>query len=180
MPNRIPVVPIVILCDGQGVIIWTNHPNPDYKPGVPIWDYASDENRELIKDRISRAAFLNEPQEFEAGAILGEHYRVWVWPLKSSEVRVCLVGLQVPDEIDSLTARERKCLESLALGRSTAEIAAQFDVSVSTVHTHLKRARDKLNIHTIEHLIAFASRYLPPRPHFDLSKQRKTSERGPE
>ncbi len=168
MPIWTSVVPIVTLCNRQGVIIWTNHPNPEYEPGVPIWDYAADENRELIKDRISRAAYLNEPQEFETETILGERYRLWIWPLESSEVGVCLVGLQVPRVVGSLTSRERECLEWLAMGRNTAEIAAEFDVSVSTVHTHLKRARDKLQIPTIERLIAFASRYLPPPAHFDL------------
>lgn len=156
------VIPIVTLCDSQGSLIWTNHPNPAYRPGVPIWDYADKPNRELIKDRISRAAFLNEPQEFETFTSFGEHYRVWIWPLNTNELRICLVGLQLPDGVSLLTARERACLECLAIGQSTAEIAAEFDVSVSTVHTYMKRAREKLHLPTMEHLISFASRHLPP------------------
>jgi DNA-binding CsgD family transcriptional regulator len=148
-------------------MIWTNHPNPGYKPGVPIWNYAADDNRELMKDRISRAAFLNEPQEFESDTSFGEHYRIWIWPLAANELRVCFVGLQMPEEIALLTARERECLERLAIGHSTAQIAAEFDVSVSTVHTYMKRAREKLHIPSMEHLIAFASRYLPPPGGFD-------------
>ncbi len=162
MPTRTSVVPVVTLCDAQGEMIWTNHPNPVYKPGVRIWEYAAEQNRELVKDRVSRAVFLNEPQEFDASTDQGEHFHVWVWPLTTVDLGVCLVGMRMPDELRLLTARERECLQCLAIGRSTAEIAAEFDVSVSTVHTYMKRAREKLNLPNMEHLIAFASRYLPP------------------
>ena len=161
------VTPHVALCDSQGVLVWTNHPNPAYRPGVPIWECADDRNREEIKVRVSRAVFLNEPQEFETVTSLGEYYRIWIWPFETNDLRICFVGLRLPDEVALLTARERNCLERLAIGRSTAEIAAEFDVSVSTVHTHMKRARAKLHIRTMEHLIAFASRFLPPPAQLD-------------
>jgi DNA-binding CsgD family transcriptional regulator len=145
-------------------LIWTNHPNPEYAPGVPIWDYAEDANRELVKDQIARASFLNEPQEFEASNTEGEHYHVWIWPMKAADLGVCVVGVRMPDEIRLLTTRERECLEMLAMGHGTSEIATAYDVSVSTVHTYMKRAREKLQLSSMEQLIAFASRYLPPKP----------------
>ena len=70
---------------------------------------------------------------------------------------------RMPDEVRMLTTRERECLEMLAIGRGTAEIAQQYDVSVSTVHTYMKRAREKLHLSSMEQLIAFSSRYLPPK-----------------
>ncbi|MGD9633688.1 MAG: response regulator transcription factor [Pirellulales bacterium] len=146
-------------------MIWTNHPSPEYKPGVPIWDYAVLENRELVKDQIARTLFLNEPQEFEASSDRGERYHVWVWPMNLPELGVAIVGLQMPDDVKLLTVRERECLEMLAEGHSTAEISKAFDVSISTVHTYLKRSREKLRLSSLEQLIAFASRYLPQSPH---------------
>jgi len=146
-------------------MIWTNHPNPAYEPGVPVWDYADEANRELVKDQIARALFLNEAQEFEASNTAGEHYHVWIWPMKAENLGVCVVGVRMPDEIKLLTPRERECLEMLAQGHATSEIASAYDVSVSTVHTYMKRAREKLQLSSMEQLIAFASRYLPSKPH---------------
>lgn len=164
MPRRTSVAPVVTLCDPRGTLVWTNHPNPAYAPGVPIWDYAEEANRELVKDQIARALFLNEPQEFEASNTQGERYHVWIWPMKAEGLGVCVVGVRMPDEIGLLTARERDCLEMLAEGHSTSDIATQYDVSVSTVHTYMKRAREKLQLSSMEQLIAFSSRYLPPKP----------------
>lgn len=165
MRARTSVIPVVTLCDSRGRMIWTNHPSPEYKPGVPIWDYAVLENRELVKDQIARTLFLNEPQEFEASSDRGERYHVWVWPMNLPELGVAIVGLQMPDDVKLLTVRERECLEMLAEGHSTAEISKAFDVSISTVHTYLKRSREKLRLSSLEQLIAFASRYLPQSPH---------------
>jgi DNA-binding CsgD family transcriptional regulator len=164
MPTGTAVVPVVTVCDPRGIMLWTNHPNPDYKPRVPVWQYAAEENRELVKDRVSRAAFLQEPQEFEVSTDQGELYHVWIWPMMTANLGVCIVGLLVPPELSQLTPRERECLVRLAKGLKTSEIAAEFDVSISTVHTYLKRAREKLNLPSIEHLIGYASRHLSPPP----------------
>jgi DNA-binding CsgD family transcriptional regulator len=144
-------------------MIWTNHPNPNYAPGVPVWDYADAQNRERVKDQVARAAFLNEPQEFEAPNDQGEYYHLWVWPMKTANLGVCVVGLRMPNEIKLLTPRERECLEMLAQGKRTADISKKYDVSVSTVHTYVKRSREKLRLSSMEQLIAFAARYLPPK-----------------
>jgi hypothetical protein len=50
-------------------------------------------------------------------------------------------------------------MQWLGEGHSAATIAARLDVSISTVHTHLKRAREKLRLPGVESLIGFAARY---------------------
>lgn len=171
MPTRTSVIPVVTVCDSRGVMLWTNHPSPAYKPGVPVWEYADPGNREVVKDQIARAVFLNEPQEFEASNDKGEHYHVWVWPMTSANLGVCIIGVRMPDDVKLLTNRERECLEMLAQGHSTAQISAKYDVSLSTVHTYLRRSREKLHLGSLEQLIAFASRYLPPQlPDDDVKK----------
>jgi DNA-binding CsgD family transcriptional regulator len=164
MPTGTAVVPVVAVCDPRGIMLWTNHPDPVYVPGVPVWQHAAEESREQFKDRVSRAAFLNEPQEFEVRTKQGELFHVWVWPMLTANLGVCIVGMLVPPEIAQLTTRERECLVRLARGKKTSEIAEEFDVSLSTVHTYLKRAREKLNLPSIEHLIGYASRHLSPPP----------------
>lgn len=143
-------------------MVWTSSPNPVYKPGVPVWSYAAEEDREKCKNAISRTAMLREPQEFDASSHIDEHYHCWVWPLNSPELAVCMLAVQVPSELRRLSARERTALELLAAGNNTSEIAQDMDVSVSTVHTHFRRARKKLKLRSVEALIGYAARYCYP------------------
>lgn len=55
MSFRLASVPIVTLCDLRGALVWTNYPNPHYQAGTPVWDYASELDRELVKDRSNRS-----------------------------------------------------------------------------------------------------------------------------
>jgi DNA-binding CsgD family transcriptional regulator len=160
MPTRASAIPYVILCDPRGSVVWTN--NSTYEPHGQIWEFVAEDNRELLKDKVARAAFLREPQALQITTDHAEVHRVWVWPIMESNLGICLVGLRVPQEILRLTERERECLERLSIGRSAVEIAEEFNVSVSTVHTFMKRSRDKLELTSMEQLIAFASRYFPP------------------
>ncbi len=162
MSARTHFVTTVTLCDASGRMVWTSSPNPAYEPGPYIWEYASPADREACKNAISRAVVLRETQEFDAATLLGEHYHVWVWPLNSPELAVCVLAMQVPAEMRLLSPRERTSLELLAEGRTTSEIAAKMDVSVSTVHTHFRRARKKLKLRSVEGLIGFAARYCYP------------------
>ncbi|MGD9633689.1 MAG: response regulator transcription factor [Pirellulales bacterium] len=155
-------VTTVTLCDSAGRMVWTTSPNPVYKPGPFIWEYASDEDREACKNAISRTVMLREPQEFDASSHVDEHYHCWVWPLHSPELAVCMLAVQVPSELKRLSARERTALELLAAGNNTREIAREMDVSVSTVHTHFRRARKKLKLRSVEGLIGFAARHCYP------------------
>jgi DNA-binding CsgD family transcriptional regulator len=80
-------------------------------------------------------------------------------------VAVCALAVHMPDELALLTSREQDCLKLLAYGMSTAKIAAKLKIAVSTVHTHFKRARDKLNLSSLEALISFAARHCDTFPH---------------
>ena len=77
----------------------------------------------------------------------------------------CILTKRIPTELRLLTVRESECLELLAQGFDTHEIGKELDVSLSTVHTHLKRAREKLGLSDIESLISFAARYCYPAHH---------------
>jgi len=163
MARMTQLVTTVTLCDSAGRMIWTSSANPEYKPGPFVWEYASPEDREVSKNAISRAVVLREPQEFDASTRVGEHYHVWIWPLNSPELAVCILAVQVPPEMKLLSARETTSLKLLAEGCTTSEIARELDISVSTVHTHFRRARKKLKLRSVEALIGFAARYCYPR-----------------
>jgi len=57
-----------------------------------------------------------------------------------------------------LTPREREVLKLVAEGRSTAQIAADIDISAKTVDTHRQHIMDKLNIRGIADLTRYAIR----------------------
>jgi DNA-binding CsgD family transcriptional regulator len=116
-------------------------------------------NQELVKTAISRVVTLREPQDYEAANDLGEYYHVSLWPLNTPDIAVCLLSMPIPSELALLTARERDCLKLLSRGCGASAIATDLDVSVSTIHTHLRRAREKLNLPTVESLISYAARY---------------------
>ena len=73
-----------------------------------------------------------------------------------------MLAIRIPRELALLTERERECLNLLAKGVETRVIAEQLDVSISTVQTHFKRAREKLGLLTSEALASVAARYCYP------------------
>ncbi|MEX1004532.1 MAG: response regulator transcription factor [Acidimicrobiia bacterium] len=62
------------------------------------------------------------------------------------------------DRLDSLTHRERQVLELLAGGHDRAEIAQRLFIATGTVRTHLMRIFRKLDVHSQNEAMAFATR----------------------
>ncbi len=68
---------------------------------------------------------------------------------------------------DRLSAREREVFHALARGRSPSEIAWDLAMAPSTVSTHLKSIREKLNVRSTFEVAQYATRHglerEPPR-----------------
>ncbi len=62
----------------------------------------------------------------------------------------------VNTETDKLTPRELAVLQSLAKGNSYKMVAAELDISIETVRTHIKRIYEKLHVHSVAEAIAKA------------------------
>jgi DNA-binding NarL/FixJ family response regulator len=56
---------------------------------------------------------------------------------------------------DQLTEREREVLDFIGRGRSTAEIASQMQIAVSTVRKHRENMMRKLDLHTTAEIILY-------------------------
>ena len=57
-------------------------------------------------------------------------------------------------ETDNLSTREVEVLELLVKGYAYKEVAAELNISYSTVHTHIERIYEKLHVHSRSHAIA--------------------------
>ena len=61
-----------------------------------------------------------------------------------------------PDQLDSLSRREREILQLLVEGHSSQSIAASLNLSPKTVATYRSRLMEKLQIHDVAGLVKFA------------------------
>ncbi|MFT3775447.1 MAG: response regulator transcription factor [Minicystis sp.] len=57
-----------------------------------------------------------------------------------------------------LSPREQHVFRLIVEGRSVSEIAAELDLSMSTVSNHLRHVKDKLSVNTIAEVIGYAHR----------------------
>jgi DNA-binding CsgD family transcriptional regulator len=162
MPEAILADLFVMLCDWRGRCAWTNEGELPVKVGEFVWDRLTPESANKAKHAIGQVVAIRESQELEVIHQNGDRFRTWLWPLGSPDMAVCILGLRVPANLDQLSEREREVLEWLAQGFDPKSIAEKLDVSISTVHTHLKHAREKLGLPTLEALISFAARFSYP------------------
>lgn len=58
------------------------------------------------------------------------------------------------NEIDKLASREQEILQLLMKGYSYKMIAAELNISIETVRTHIKRIYEKLHVHSAQEAIA--------------------------
>ena len=152
----------VMLCDWRGRCAWISAGSARLKIGEFIWEHLAGDSRERARIELGRVVALRESRQLEVVNEGGDRIRAWLWPLDSPDVAVCVLGIRVPQSLELLTQRERSCLELLGQGIETRQVAKELDVSISTIHTHMKRARQKLGLANVEALISFAARYCYP------------------
>jgi DNA-binding CsgD family transcriptional regulator len=152
----------VILCDWHGHCIWKSNENLRVKVGEFVWQHLTPESQEKLKPLVANVVALREQCQTEVQADNGHLLQAWLWPLNSPEVAVCVLTMRIPGELARLTERERDCLVLLAQGLETSLIAHQMEISMSMVHTLVRRAREKLGLSTVDALRSFAARFSYP------------------
>jgi len=162
MPDATLPDTFVMLCDWRGHCVWVSADETLVQVGDLAWTHLSAASQEAAKRALGRVATLREREQVEVVNRHRRRFHCWLFPLDSPEVAVCVLGVLVPNNLNKLTDREREILEQLGAGVETRMIAQRLDVSISTVHTHLRRARKKLGLSSVEALIAFAARYCYP------------------
>ena len=152
----------VLICDWQGRLAWSSATEMKSQVGIYAWALLASGDEEQAKAAIARTVTLRENQTIEVRDQEDQLLRMWLWPMEPPESAICILCLRIPCELAILTARERDCLTLLSQGMSTKLIAAELDIGVSTVHTHLKHMREKLKLPRVEALISFAARFSYP------------------
>lgn len=152
----------VLICDWHGRLTWSSDADKRQGIGQHAWQLIDPDDVEQTKAAFARTATLKENQLLEVRDLNGQFLRMWLWPLDPPDAALCILCLRIPSELAKLTARERDCLSLLASGFSTKLIAAELEIGLSTVHTHIKRIREKLNLPRVEMLISFAARFFHP------------------
>jgi DNA-binding CsgD family transcriptional regulator len=177
-PNVTLSETFVILCDWHGRVVWKSGTGERLKIGEDIWRSVSGTAKEQLKAAVASVASLREQRTLELENDRNELFRLRMWPLNEPDIAICILAVQIPGEIALLTDRERRCLQSLAQGKSTREIVTELGIGLTTVHTHLRRSREKLGLASAEALIGFAARYFyvpPPNTTADSTAVRKRS-----
>jgi DNA-binding CsgD family transcriptional regulator len=154
------------LCDWHGTLVWKSGAGVRLQVGEFIWAHASTASGEEIRTAVASVSALRENRTLEVESDQGDHFRIWMWPLNDPEIAICMLAMRIPSELALLTQRERACLQCLAQGKTTRDIASELEIGLTTVHTHLRRSREKLGLASGEALIGFAARYFfAPVPH---------------
>lgn len=92
----------------------------------------------LLKKHISAKLFDALDEVMGGGA-----------PMSPGVARMVIASMQLPNPNRyELTPREKDVLSSMARGNSYKLIAAEFEISVDTVRTHLKKIYEKLQVHS--------------------------------
>jgi DNA-binding CsgD family transcriptional regulator len=149
----------VLLCDWHGQVVWKSGGDDRAAIGEEIWKHASNRSRERLRNALAGVVTLREKSMIEVESDRGSHFRFWMWPLNDPAIAVCILALRIPRELTMLTDRERECLRCLAQGMSTRDMARELKIGITTVHTHLRRSREKLGLGSVEALIGIAARY---------------------
>lgn len=152
----------VAICDWHGRVQWISGEETLISPGDFAWQALKTEAQEQAKATFAKVVALQDRCMLEVENLRGDFFRVWLWPLGTPEMAVCVLSIAMPVQLKLLSERERETLELLAVGNSTKQVAAQFDVSISTVHTYLRRCRQKLGLQNSESLVGFAARFCHP------------------
>jgi DNA-binding CsgD family transcriptional regulator len=147
------------LCDWHGCIVWKSGNSARLEVGDELWKNISGRSKDILKTAVACVVTLRESRTLEVENVRQEHFRLWMWPLNDPDVALCILAKRIPSELTLLTERESTCLRCLANGMSTREICKELGIGLTTVHTHLRRCREKLGLSSSEALIGFAGRY---------------------
>jgi DNA-binding NarL/FixJ family response regulator len=121
--NKVPIVMITVFDDNENVLNAIQAGASGY----------------LLKKHISSKLFSAIDEALSDGA-----------PMSPSIARMVISTMQKSTALNdyNLTPREKEILSSLSKGNSYKLIASDFNISIDTVRTHIKKIYEKLHVHS--------------------------------
>lgn len=150
------------LAGGLEVLIETRRWSPDTRVVVLSGVTAVGKISELVASGVDGLFFKGEDNEELFGALPG---------ILRGQRRIGTAFAQMLDgapEIQPLSDRERQVLNLIVAGRSNREIAEILGISAKTVDRHRTNLMQKLDVHSVAQLIAYALREGLIAPSADL------------
>lgn len=147
--------------DGSGLDVARaiRHRVPETK--VVVFSHVIDPAEVSEAKKIGVAGFLRKDQKPEAitGALGVISAGRTAFDIGSSR-RTCRGTMPSPTEemLRKLTPRERQVLRRIVAGQSTAQMAREMNVAMSTLRSHIGRVLNKLGAHSQVQAAAIASR----------------------
>lgn len=161
-PFELPLSPgdaFVAICDWKGVVRWLSNHTIKTQVGDFGWTNMIPEDAERFKEAFSRTATLHERRSLEISSKNGLRYKIWMWSIGNPDLAVCTFNWLIPSEIKALTEREKQLMEEIGKGAALKQIAETLDVSVNTLHAHIRNIKTKLKLGNTTEVVSFASRF---------------------
>ena len=134
----------------------------------PLWPFVQKESIPLVKTAVRKCGTTLEPEfgiarmtplgeDFPGQRVLFAFYPI----VDKDESTKEILGIfnKFPPRIELITKRERDILLLLADGLAPCEIGNQLALATSTIHTHLGRIRDKLELLDLLQVATWAVTY---------------------
>ncbi len=149
----------VAICDWKGIVKWLSNDSIKTKVGDLGWTNMIPVDAERFKEAFARTATLHERHTIEIESRNGLRYRIWMWPIGNPDLAVCTFNLLIPEQISKLTDRERNFMQLLSQGKSAKQVASEMDVSINTIHAHIRNVKSKLELESTNEVASFAARF---------------------
>ncbi|MBL8852694.1 MAG: helix-turn-helix transcriptional regulator [Planctomycetaceae bacterium] len=157
--NLKPGDAFVAICDWNGFVKWLSNHTIKTQVGDLGWSNMIADDAERFRSAFARTATLHERNVLEISSLNGLRYRIWMWSIGNPDLAVCTFNLLIPKEIETLSLRERELLVWLAKGKALKEIATELDVSINTIHSHMRNVKTKLGLDSPNEVVSFAGRF---------------------
>ncbi|MBL8888825.1 MAG: helix-turn-helix transcriptional regulator [Planctomycetaceae bacterium] len=157
--NLRPGDAFVAICDWNGYVKWLSNHTIKTQVGDLGWSNMIPGDAERFRSAFARTATLHERNMLEISSLNGLRYRIWMWSIGNPDLAVCTFNLLIPKDIEKLSERERELMALLASGKALKETAVLLEVSINTVHAHIRNIRAKLQLGSPNEVVSFAARF---------------------
>ncbi|MEM9940527.1 MAG: helix-turn-helix transcriptional regulator [Planctomycetota bacterium] len=148
---------LLLISNDDGSICWSNLSN---RFRVPQEDDSDNQPKSLgFPKKIASIGDFNTAQkmmESESG------YQIWSFSIGWNSLAKGAFALRNPLIPNRLSPQEHRVMLAMSTGMNIKTISTEYNISISTVHTHLRRVRQKVGLKSHEAVYGYATRNFCP------------------